>query len=192
MEAIGTGSGPNGRIIASDVTNFDKSKLNTQAQTKQPSTEAKSDKPKAASAPAWTDQGVNPFYDTPNSKVRKVIGKRLLESKTQIPHFYVSVDCNVDTLLQTRKAINETLGLKVSVNDIVIKACAKALVDVPQVNSQWSEEKIRTFKNADISVAVATDGGLITPIVFQANNKSLSQISTDVKNLAAKAKSGTL
>lgn len=89
-----------------------------------------------------------------------------MESKTQIPHFYVSVDCNVDTLLQARKNINDTLGLKVSVNDIVIKACAKALIDVPQVNSQWSEEKIRTFQNADISVAVATDGGLITPIVF--------------------------
>ncbi len=135
------------------------------------------------------------FVDIPVSGVRGVIAKRLLESKTTVPHYYLTVHCNVDKILKLRARFNKELekeGAKISVNDFVIKAAATACKKVPEANSAWLGDKIRQFDQVDVSVAVSTDNGLITPIVFSADRKGVSCISKDVKLLAAKAREGKL
>lgn len=128
----------------------------------------------------------------PNSNVRKVIARRLSESKQTVPHFYLTVDCEIDDLLAARKRINEEHGLKISVNDIVIKAAAMVLKKVPAANASWDDEGILLYDHADISVAVATPSGLITPIVKAAESKGLEAISTEMKDLAGRAREGKL
>lgn len=135
------------------------------------------------------------YEDIPMSNIRSVIAKRLLQSKQTIPHYYLSVDINVDEVLALRKRLNATLekdGIKLSVNDFVIKAVALACKKVPEANSSWQDTFIRQYNTVDVSVAVSTDKGLITPIVFDADVKGLAAISTDVKALAAKAREGKL
>jgi pyruvate dehydrogenase E2 component (dihydrolipoamide acetyltransferase) len=135
-----------------------------------------------------------------NSNMRQVIAKRLLESKQQVPHFYLTVECNVDSLSEIRQQINETAPkddngkpvYKVSVNDLIIKASALALRDVPEANASWYDDAIVRYNNVDISVAVATDGGLITPIIFNADQKSILSISAEVKDLAKRARENSL
>ena len=128
----------------------------------------------------------------PNSNMRKVIARRLSESKQTVPHFYLTIDCEIDDLLAARKRINEEHGLKISVNDIVIKAAAIALKKVPAANASWDDEGILLYDNADISVAVATPAGLITPIVKAAQAKGLEAISAEMKDLAGRAREGKL
>ncbi len=124
--------------------------------------------------------------------MRKVIANRLLESKTSIPHYYLSVSVEMDEVLKIRELLNKEEKVKISVNDMIIKASALSCMNVPEVNSQWYGDSIRQFKNCDISVAVSTDNGLITPIVFSANIKGLSTISQNTKELAAKARANSL
>lgn len=136
-----------------------------------------------------------PFVDIPVSNIRRTIAKRLLESKQHIPHYYLTSEVNVDKLLKVRSTYNKKLeksGVKLSVNDFIIKAVAVASQKVPEANSAWMDSTIRQFKNVDVSVAVSTDKGLITPIVFEANNKGVVQISLAVKELAAKARQNKL
>lgn len=131
----------------------------------------------------------------PHTAIRKVIARRMLESKQTVPHFYVTVELEIDALLAARQAINvvaEKKGTKVSVNDMVVKACAKALRDHPECNASWTEDEMIQYGAVDISVAVATDRGLITPIVRNADLKGLAQIATETKDLAARAKTGKL
>ncbi|HZX86724.1 MAG TPA: 2-oxo acid dehydrogenase subunit E2, partial [Reyranella sp.] len=131
----------------------------------------------------------------PHTSIRKVIARRMLESKQTVPHFYLTVDLEIDALLAARQAINavaEKRGAKVSVNDMMIKACAKALRDHPDCNASWTEDEMIQYGAIDISVAVATDRGLITPIVRSADMKGLAQIATEMKDLAARAKTGKL
>ena len=182
------GSGPNGRIVKVDV------------EAAKPGAAA----PKPAAAPAprpAPPAGAQPVFvapgDTrvPHTSIRKVIARRMLESKQTVPHFYLTVDLEIDALLAARQAINavaEKKGTKVSVNDMVIKACAKALRDHPECNASWTEEEMIQYGAVDISVAVATDRGLITPIVRNADLKGLAQIATEMKDLAARAKTGKL
>jgi len=135
------------------------------------------------------------FTDLPVSNIRGVIAKRLLQSKQTIPHYYLSVDVNMDAVLSMRKEFNSSMkkdGGKLSVNDFVIKAAALACRKVPEVNSSWQDTFIRQYDSVDVSVAVSTDKGLITPIVFNAERKGLSSISDDIKSLAAKARDGKL
>ncbi|MGI4775674.1 MAG: pyruvate dehydrogenase complex dihydrolipoamide acetyltransferase [Janthinobacterium lividum] len=131
-----------------------------------------------------------------NNNLRKIIAKRLVQSKQNIPHFYLSIECNLDKLIKVREEINELTksdkSKKLSVNDFVILAVAKALKDVPEANSSWEEEGIRYYSNIDISVAVAIEGGLITPIIRKADQKTVIQISTEMKNLAGRAKENKL
>jgi pyruvate dehydrogenase E2 component (dihydrolipoamide acetyltransferase) len=127
----------------------------------------------------------------PHNNIKKVTAKRLQESKQTIPHFYLTVDCRIDELLKMRKRINDT-GLKVSVNDFVVRAVALALREVPAANAAWTDEALLLFEDVDISVAVATPNGLITPIVKNADQKGLAAISDEVKALAAKARDGKL
>ncbi len=184
------GSGPNGRIVKADV------------EAAKPG--AVAPKPAAAPAPAprpAPPAGAQPVFvapgDTrvPHTSVRKVIARRMLESKQTVPHFYLTVDLEIDALLAARQSINavaEKKGTKVSVNDMMIKACAKALRDHPECNASWTEDEMIQYGAVDISVAVATDRGLITPIVRNADMKGLGQIATEMKDLAARAKVGKL
>ncbi|KAJ3051215.1 hypothetical protein HK097_007818 [Rhizophlyctis rosea] len=176
IEAV-TGTGPNGRILKADVEGYKPS-------AKKPSAAAP-----AAAAPAGAS-----YTDIPLSNVRKVIASRLLESKVTIPHFYQTVEINVEKTLKLREVLNSQANgkYKLSVNDFVIKAASLALKDVPEVNSSWQDSFIRQYASADIAVAVATEGGLITPIVHQAEGKGLSSISNKVKELAEKARTNKL
>src|SRR5262249_19340624 len=131
----------------------------------------------------------------PHTSVRKVIARRMLESKQTVPHFYLTVDLEIDALLAARQAINDVArkqGATVSVNDMVIKACAKALRDHPDCNASWTEAEMVMYGAVAISVAAATDRGLITPIVRNAEMKGVAQISIEMKDLAARAKEGKL
>jgi pyruvate dehydrogenase E2 component (dihydrolipoamide acetyltransferase) len=134
------------------------------------------------------------YTELPNNNVRKVVASRLLESKQTVPHFYLTIECKIDELLEARKDINEKAAgdFKLSVNDFIIKACANALKAYPAANVSWTEDAILQYKNADISVAVATPNGLITPIVKEAQDKGLQQISSEVKDLAGRAREGKL
>ena len=179
------GSGPNGRIVKADVE-----------QAKPTAAPAAAPAPKVAPAPSAQPVFVAPG-DTrvPHTSIRKVIARRMLESKQTVPHFYLTVDLEIDALLAARQAINavaEKKGAKVSVNDMMIKACAKALRDHPECNASWTEDEMIQYGAVDISVAVATDRGLITPIVRNADMKGLAQIASEMKDLAARAKAGKL
>jgi pyruvate dehydrogenase E2 component (dihydrolipoamide acetyltransferase) len=182
------GSGPNGRIVKADVEN---------AKPPAPAT-APTAAPKGAPRPAALAQ---PIFTAPGDQriphtaVRKVIARRMLESKQTVPHFYLTVEFEIDALLAARAAINEVARKKdarVSVNDMVIKACAKALRDHPECNASWTEDEMVQYGAVDIAVAVATDRGLITPIVRNADMKGAAQISLEMKDLATRAKSGKL
>lgn len=145
--------------------------------------------------PAIPGIGVPTGVDVPVSNIRAVIAKRLSESKQTIPHYYLSVDIKMDAALAMREQFNKLLEkdkIKLSVNDIIIKGMAMACKKVPEGNSAWLGNIIRQYNNVDVSVAVSTDSGLITPIVFGADTKGIVQISKDVKALAAKAREGKL
>ncbi len=189
-----SGSGPQGRIVKSDI----EAALAKPTQAK-PATRpvtAASASPAAGHAPS-KDQiialaGNPPYTEVPNTPMRKVIARRMTESKQTVPHYYVTVDCEIDQLLKLREDLNKTNDLKLSVNDFVIKASALALKKVPEANASWSEEATLLWNSVDISVAVAIEGGLITPIIKQAEQKGLAVISTEMRDLAARAKEGKL
>jgi pyruvate dehydrogenase E2 component (dihydrolipoamide acetyltransferase) len=133
------------------------------------------------------------YEDVKLSNMRRIIAERLQQSKQTIPHFYLTVDCELDALLALRKELNaRSDSYKLSVNDFVIKALALGLRKVPEANAAWGGDTIRMFKSADISVAVAIDGGLITPIIRNADAKGLIAISAEMKELAARARDGKL
>ncbi|NMW31414.1 pyruvate dehydrogenase complex dihydrolipoamide acetyltransferase [Altererythrobacter sp. RZ02] len=180
-----TGSGPNGRIVKADV------------EGAKPAASAVTAPAATPSAPVQTDL---PDFDIPHeddklNNVRKVIARRLTEAKQTIPHIYLTVDVRLDALLDLRKQLNASLeaqDIKLSVNDLLIKALAKSLAMVPQCNVSFGGDILRTYTRQDISVAVAAPSGLITPIVKDAGNKTVSQISTEMKELAGKARDGKL
>ena len=130
----------------------------------------------------------------PHSNMRKVIASRLQESKQTVPHFYLTVDCEIDRLLSMRKELNDRDGAdySISVNDFVIRAVALALLKNPEANASWSEEGMVRHGSVDVSVAVAIEGGLITPIIRNADHKGLAMISAEMKDLASRARDGKL
>lgn len=168
------GSGDGGRITKSDIDNY-KPAQSAPAQPKQTA---------AAAAPA----GQVSFDEVNVSQMRKVIAKRLAESKFSAPHFYVTMSIDMDNAVASRARINETSPVKISFNDFVLKACAIALKQHPAINSSWLGDKVRTNHHINIGVAVAVDEGLLVPVVRFADTKSLSQIATEVKDFAKKAK----
>jgi pyruvate dehydrogenase E2 component (dihydrolipoamide acetyltransferase) len=191
------GSGPHGRIIAADI---DRSQPGA-APAKAPAAAPAPPAPAAAAAPqrqalSLEQQGIpaGSYELVPLSNMRKTIARRLTESFRDIPHFPLTIDLEIDKLLDARKRLNDTLGndIRISVNDIVIRAVALALKKVPEANASFTPEGIAMHKHADIAVAVAIDGGLITPIIRQAENKGLAQISNEAKDLAARARAGKL
>jgi pyruvate dehydrogenase E2 component (dihydrolipoamide acetyltransferase) len=199
-----SGSGPRGRIVKADVEAAKPGEAKP-AAAKAP-TAAPAQKPADVHA-APSIAGVAPlpdaraffkpedFEEIPHDSMRKAIARRLTSSKTLIPHFYLTIDCNIDGLLATRARLNEAgvkSGFKLSVNDFVVKASALALMRVPEVNASWTDTAILRHKHADVGVAVALDFGLITPIVFRADEKGLAVISNEIKSLAERAKAKKL
>jgi pyruvate dehydrogenase E2 component (dihydrolipoamide acetyltransferase) len=186
-----TGSGPNGRIVKADVdAALSRGPAPVAAAAPAPLVAA----PRPAAPVAITA----PHTAVPNSSIRKVIARRLAESKATIPHFYVSTDVEIDALLKIRADLNARSpkdgpgAYKLSVNDLVIKATAVTLRRFPNVNAMWTEDAILQLHDVDISVAVSIPDGLITPIVKNADIKGLAAISTEMKDLAARAKTGKL
>jgi len=182
------GSGPGGRITVSDVENASVPSAGPVAVGMSPAM------PVAPTLPPRTVVTEGQYADTELTSMRKTIAKRLLEAKQTIPHYYLSVDVNMDNVLKLRQDLN-TIGkenYKLSVNDFIIKASSLALKKVPECNSSWMGDFIRRFYNVDISVAVSTDSGLITPIIFDADKKGLVDINSDVKTLAEKARNKLL
>lgn len=183
------GSGPNGRIVKADVEGVKPAAQVAAA----PAAPAPASAPAAAPV-AHPDFGI-PYEASKLNNVRKTIARRLTEAKQTIPHIYLTVDIQLDALLKLRGQLNKALeaqGVKLSVNDLIIKALAKALVQVPKCNVSFAGDELRSFTRADISVAVAAPSGLITPIIVDAGNKSISAIATEMKTLAAKARDGKL
>ncbi len=181
------GSGPNGRIIKEDIEKAMKS-----GGGQRPAAGGGASMPQGINAIDYATKLGMEFELIPNSMTRKVIAKRLTEAKQTVPHFYLTVDCAIDRLLELRKQLNETTDAKVSVNDFVIKAVAVGLRMVPAANASWAEEGILMYKNVDVSVAVATPNGLITPIIKKADQISIQQISRQMKDLAARARDNKL
>jgi len=177
------GSGPHGRIVKTDV----------EAAIKVGPVKA-AVAPPSAPKPAVAAGGFEPaFEEIPNSSIRKVIARRLTEAKQTVPHFYLTVDCEIDELLGMRAKLNaRSDSYKLSVNDFVIRAVALGLKKVPAANAAWGEEAIRRYTDIDVSVAVATPNGLITPVVRHADRKGLAEVSAEMKALAAKARDGKL
>ena len=188
------GSGPNGRIVKADVD----AALSRGPAPASAAAPAAAPAPIAAPRPAAPVAITAPHTAVPNSSMRKVIARRLAESKATIPHFYVSTDVEIDALLKIRADLNARSpkdgpgAYKLSVNDLVIKATAVTLRRFPNVNSMWTEDAILQLHDVDISVAVSIPDGLITPIVKGADIKGLAAISNEMKDLAARAKSGKL
>jgi pyruvate dehydrogenase E2 component (dihydrolipoamide acetyltransferase) len=160
------GTGPRGRIVRRDV-------------------EAARDRAPVAAAPQASRAAGR---RVPHSGMRRAIARRLTESKQQVPHFYLTVDCRMDALLALRAQANQGGAVKLSVNDFIVRAAALALREVPEVNASWHDDAIEFHAGADISVAVATDGGLVTPIVRDADVKPLSAIAGEIVELAGRAK----
>ena len=171
------GSGPNGRIVKRDIEAGSavvvSSPVMAQPLTVSPST-------------------LGDYTEVPHSGMRRTIARRLTESKSTIPHFYLSVDCRMDRLMSLRSDINTAMQRKISVNDFIVRAVAVALREVPQANVGWTENAMRQYTQADIAIAVSTDFGLITPIVRTADRKSLSMISQEIADLAERARASQL
>lgn len=185
-----TGTGPDGRVTRKDIDSFVPSKPSP-APAVDPAAPAFT----PAAAPAVAAIPTGTFTDIPISNIRRVIAQRLMQSKQTIPHYYLSVDVNMDQVLELRKELNAEVkadNIKLSVNDFIIKASALACLKVPEANSSWLDTVIRQNHVVDVSVAVSTPVGLITPIVFNAHIKGLASISKDVAALAVKAREGKL
>ena len=194
------GSGPQGRIVKADI---DKAlgapgATPTVARARAPGAAPTGAPAAAPSIPVFAKAqvlalaGNPPYHEKPHSSMRRVIARRLTESKQTVPHFYLSVDCTIDELVKIRKELNGKSETRISVNDFVIRAAALALRQVPAANASWSDDAILLWERVDIAVAVALDDGLITPIIKGADQKGLAQIANESKDLAERARTGKL
>jgi len=174
-------SGDGGRIVKSDIDRFEPG-----------TTAAPAAAPLTASVQAFTGQATEGYTDIPNSQMRGVIAKRLAESKFSAPHFYLKMEVNMDNAISARTQLNEFSPVKVSFNDMIVKAVSLALREHPAVNASWMGDKIRRYQHVHVGVAVAIEDGLIVPVIRFADHKTLPQIAAETKELAAKAKSKKL
>ncbi|MDF2825985.1 MAG: branched-chain alpha-keto acid dehydrogenase subunit, partial [Mycobacterium sp.] len=179
-----TGTGPGGRIVRRDLDRL------PAAAAARPAVAAAQNTPQKPDP--TTEHAAAGYTDVPLTGMRKAIARRLTESKTTVPHFYVVGDCRVDALLELRRTVNQAGTVKVSVNDFVLKAAAAALVEVPEANSIWNGDSIRRFETVDIAVAVAVEGGLLTPVLRGVENLTVSAISARVGDLATRARAGKI
>jgi len=183
------GSGPHGRIVRADVEGA----LKGGAPKRAPAAPAAPTiPPTPGMAQVAALMGNAPYTPLPHTTMRRTIARRLGEVQQTVPVFFLTVDCEIDALLKARADINAQVESKISVNDFVIKAVALALRKMPAVNASWSEDAILRWSNVDVSVAVALEQGLITPIIRNADQKGLAQISSEMRDLAARARAGKL
>jgi pyruvate dehydrogenase E2 component (dihydrolipoamide acetyltransferase) len=190
-----TGSGPQGRVVKVDI----EAALSAERAAPAPARPAVRPQPASLAAPALSKErvlalaGNPPYTERPLTAMRRVIARRLTESKQTVPHFYLTVDCEIDELLKFRTELNgKSDAYRISVNDFLIRAAALALRQVPAANASWSDEAILLWDTVDIAVAVALEDGLITPIVKNAERKGLATIASETKDLAARARAGKL
>jgi pyruvate dehydrogenase E2 component (dihydrolipoyllysine-residue acetyltransferase) len=176
-----SGTGPGGRIVRRDLDRLPAAEPAAAAQPV-----------RAPAAAVESSRPVTGFTDVPLTPMRKAIARRLTESKTTVPHFYVTADCRVDDLLELRRSVNAAASVKVSLNDFILKAVAGALIEVPDANAIWNGDSIRRYDGADIAVAVAVDGGLLTPVLRGVHTASLSAVATQTADLARRARAGRL
>lgn len=165
------GTGPGGRVVRADLDRTP---------------------PAPPTSGAAAAARVGEYIDIPHTAMRRAIARRLTESKSTVPHFYLVADCRVDGLIALRKAVNETATTKVSLNDFVLKAAAAAFLDVPEANATWAESAVRRYSTVDMSVAVAIDGGLVTPVLRSVEKLTLTEVARAVTDLAERARSGRL
>ncbi|EPR76366.1 Dihydrolipoamide acetyltransferase component of pyruvate dehydrogenase complex [Leifsonia rubra CMS 76R] len=181
-----TGSGPGGRIVRRDLKGLSAPEQAT-AAVPEP---APATTPAATAAPVVSTGATT--TEVPHTGMRKAIARRLTESKSTVPHFYLVADCRVDRLVALRKEVNESASVKVSINDFVLKASAMAFVDVPDANATWGESAITRYSSVDMSVAVAIDGGLLTPVLRSVEHQTLTEIARGVADLAKRSKAGRI
>lgn len=200
------GSGPNGRIVKRDLSAVhpnpspspgEGSDVAPAADTTRPqetpvSSAGSEENAALPAAPSPRPAASESSRQVPHTGMRRAIARRLLESKTTVPHFYLSADCRVDELMALRAQINEGRDNKVSVNDLVVKAVAGAFEEVPDANAIWTSEATEYFTRADIAIAVAVPGGLLTPVVREVDRLSIGELSARIRDLAARARSGHL
>lgn len=180
------GSGPRGRIVQVDI------EAALRAGAPAPAT-GRGAEPPASATVAPQAQLAGGYEDIPHTSMRRAIARRLSESKQQAPHFYLNIDCQIDALLALRAQVNATRPeAKVSVNDMVVRAVAVALKRVPAANASWTDDAIRRWRDVDLSIAVATPSGLITPVLRRADTKSLGELSAELRELAGRAREGRL
>ena len=189
-----SGSGPHGRIVKTDILDVNVSSVDTnQVSLKNPV--LKTNVQKADGSSITNLYADREFKEIPLNNMRKTVASRLTEAKQNVPHFYLRKEAKIDELLQVRARLNAHLAEKnnkLSINDFIIKSCALALQSVPTANAIWAEDKILQLKPSDIAVAVSVEDGLFTPIIRDADTKSLSNISKEMKDLAGKARSKKL
>jgi len=173
-----TGTGHDGRIVRGDVEKFIATSL------------SKSATPAPAAVPAAAPTARNEAI--PHSPMRKAIARRLTESKSTVPHFYLNAECNVDQLLELRRQLNQWSNSKISVNDLIVKASAAAFSDVPNANVIWTDKELLRFADSDISIAVTTEKGLVTPVLRSVNKMSIFEVNQAVLDLATRAREGRL
>jgi pyruvate dehydrogenase E2 component (dihydrolipoamide acetyltransferase) len=193
-----TGTGPGGRVVRRDV----EASVANRTATSEPVAAVAASPVVAtqAAAPVGTSsskelasQEYSSAYSTvPHTSMQKAIARRLTESKSTIPHFYLNADCEVDELLTLRKKINESSQVKISVNDMVVRAVAAAFEDVPDANVVWGPDAMIKYESVDISIAVSTDGGLLTPVIRGVEKRSLSNIARTITDLAERSRAGKL
>jgi len=178
-----TGTGPGGRIVRRDLERL---------PVAEPAPAEPTPAPLPVRTPAAVASPASGFTDVPLTPMRKAIARRLTESKSRVPHFYVTADCRVDELIALRRKVNEAATVKVSLNDFILKAVAGALVEVPDANAIWNGDSIRRYDGVDIAVAVAVEGGLLTPVLRDVHTASLSAVATQTADLARRAREGRL
>ncbi|MBX6321552.1 MAG: 2-oxo acid dehydrogenase subunit E2, partial [Rhodospirillaceae bacterium] len=178
------GSGPHGRIVKADIE---------AAVAAGPAPAARAPAAPRAELPAAETFGLPPFTEVPHSMIRKTIARRLTEGVRDLPHFHLTIDCEIDALLRIRQELNaKSDQYKLSVNDFVVRAAALALKKEPALNASWTETAMRQYERVDISVAVAIPAGLITPVIRGADAKGLAEISNEMRALAERARAGKL
>ena len=199
LSAIG-GSGPNGRVVKRDI----ESAIASGGAKAAPRAAASAPSSAAAGQPMPAGAGPDPrkiaaqldmaYEEIPANNMRKTIARRLVEAKQTVPHFYLTVDIELDALLALRGQINKAVpeGVKISVNDMIILASAKALMDEPDTNASWAGDAVLKYASADVAVAVATENGLITPVIRDVQTKGLPEISAEMVDLATRAREGAL
>lgn len=177
------GTGPGGRIVRRDV-------VAVVGRVAAPNAQAAATE--AVAGPAGDRSPTATYTDTPHSRMRRAIANRLTESKQTTPHFYLRATIRVDKLLKLRQRLNQAEAVKVSVNDLVVKAAARAHALVPEMNVVWTPDAVRSFSSVDIAVAVATDGGLVTPVLRTVESRSISSVASSIRDLVERARTGRL